>query len=66
MAVEDDEEKHDWLVIFKEGQSPISYKDRTPSQMIDVAAKYLNRHKTYPFRIWLFEDKKMQRVEIAS
>jgi hypothetical protein len=63
---EDDEEKCYWLVVFKEGQSAITYKDRTPSQMVDVVAKYYNRHKAYPFRIWVFEDRKMKRVEVTS
>lgn len=63
---ESDEEKYYWLVVFKEGQSPISYKSRTSSEMVDVVASYYNRHKVYPFRIWVFEDRKMQRVEITS
>lgn len=63
---EDDDKEYYWLLVFKEGQQPISYKGKTPSQMRDVAAKYYNRHKAHPFRIWVFEGHKMRRVEITS
>lgn len=61
-AVEQQEEKHHWIVIFNQHGKVYTYMYRTVPYMTEVIKKFHDQHNRWPYRMWAIVDGEMERV----